>query len=266
VSTTRTDTDAGPIRADDAAAACTSDASGAGASVEPADARFIEISALTKTFSGDGTPVQALRGLDLTVREGTFLGVTGQSGSGKSTFLAILGGLCHPTSGTVTVDGIDLYALKGERRADFRREYLGFVFQSFNLVPYLTALENVTLPLAVKRMAGAEKRRLAEQVLDRVGLAERMRHLPSMMSGGEQERVAIARALVNEPPLILADEPTGALDSATSMEIMELLKELNREGLTIVMVTHNPETHVYFDRTIVLRDGRLGGELSADGR
>jgi putative ABC transport system ATP-binding protein len=229
----------------------------------PDTARFIDIRALTKTFAGDGSPVQALRGLDLVVAEGTFLGVMGQSGSGKSTFLSILGGLCHPTSGTVTVDGIDLYALKGERLADFRREYLGFVFQAFNLVPYLTALENVTLPLAVMRMPGAEKRRLASEVLERVGLAERLHHLPAMMSGGEQERVAIARALVNEPPLILADEPTGALDSQTSAEIMALLKALNRDGLTIVMVTHNPETQSYFDRTIVLRDGAVECELPA---
>jgi putative ABC transport system ATP-binding protein len=222
---------------------------------------FIDIQALTKTFAGEGTPVYALRGLDLAVVEGTFLGVMGQSGSGKSTFLSILGGLCHATSGSVSVDGIDLYALKGERLADFRREYLGFVFQSFNLVPYLTALENVALPLAVKRMPITEKRRLASAVLERVGLAARLHHLPAMMSGGEQERVAIARALVNEPPLILADEPTGALDTQTSTEIMELLRDLNRDGLTIVMVTHNPETQTYFDRTIILRDGVLDREL-----
>ena len=202
--------------------------------------------------------VCALRGLDLAVAEGTFLGVMGQSGSGKSTFLSILGGLCHPSAGAVSVDGIDLYGLPGERLADFRREYLGFVFQSFNLVPYLTALENVTLPLAVKRMPGAEKRERALAVLERVGLAGRATHLPGKLSGGEQERVAIARALVNEPPLILADEPTGALDSETTVEIMELFARLHEEGITIVMVTHNPEIGRYFDRTIVLRDGRLG--------
>ena len=226
-------------------------------------ARFIEVRGLEKTFAGDGAPVHALRGLDLTAAEGTFLGVMGQSGSGKSTFLAILGGLSHPTAGTVAVDGIDLYALPGERLADFRREYLGFVFQSFNLVPYLTALENVTLPLAVKRMPGAEKRARAREVLDRVGLADRGGHLPGKLSGGEQERVAIARALVNEPPLILADEPTGALDSETTVEIMDLFAELHREGNTIVMVTHNPEIQRYFDRTIVLRDGLLDCELPA---
>jgi putative ABC transport system ATP-binding protein len=224
-------------------------------------ARFIEVRGLVKTFTGDGAPVRAVRGLDLSVPEGTFLGVMGQSGSGKSTFLAMLGGLTHPSAGTISVDGIDLYALPGERLADFRREYLGFVFQSFNLVPYLTALENVTLPLAVKKMPAAEKRERAFEVLERVGLADRGTHLPGKLSGGEQERVAIARALVNEPPLILADEPTGALDSETTTEIMDLFAELHREGNTIVMVTHNPEIQPYFDRTIVLRDGRLDCEL-----
>ena len=225
-------------------------------------ARFIDIRGLEKTFSGDGAPVQALRGLDLTVAEGTFLGVMGQSGSGKSTFLSMLGGLSHPTGGSIAVDGIDLYALPGERLADFRREYLGFVFQAFNLVPYLTALENVMLPLAVKRMPSAEKRQRARGVLKRVGLAGRAKHLPGKLSGGEQERVAIARALVNEPPLVLADEPTGALDSETTYEIMDLFAALNREGITIVMVTHNPEIERYFDRIIVLRDGVLESDES----
>jgi putative ABC transport system ATP-binding protein len=236
------------------------------ASSPPADdraARFIDVRGLEKTFSGDGAPVRALRGLDLVVPEGSFLGVTGQSGSGKSTFLAILGGLSHPSAGRVAVDGIDLYALPGERLADFRREYLGFVFQSFNLVPYLTALENVMLPLAVKRMPAAGKRSRALDVLERVGLADRGGHLPGKLSGGEQERVAIARALVNEPPLLLADEPTGALDSETTAEVMGLFAELHREGNTIVMVTHNPEIHRYFDRTIVLRDGRLDSGVAA---
>ena len=225
--------------------------------------RFIDVCRLQKTFAGDGAPVCALRGLDLVVSEGTFLGVMGQSGSGKSTFLAMLGGLSHPTAGSISVDGIDLYTLPGERLADFRREYLGFVFQSFNLVPYLTALENVTLPLAVKKMPGADKRRRALDVLEHVGLADRAGHLPGKLSGGEQERVAIARALVNEPPLILADEPTGALDTETTVEIMDVFAGLHREGITIVMVTHNPEIQRYFDRTIVLRDGLLDCELPA---
>ena len=218
---------------------------------------FIGIKNLRKVYKGATShQVDALRGLDLDVDEGTFLGVMGQSGSGKSTLLSILGGLCHPTEGTVTVDGIDLYALDPEKLADFRREYLGFVFQSFNLVPYLTALENIMLPLAVKKMPTAEKRQRALQVLERVGLGDRGGHLPNQLSGGEQERVAIARALVNHPPLLLADEPTGSLDTATSAEIMALLRELNEDGQTIVMVTHNMENQAFFDRILTLRDGQ----------
>jgi putative ABC transport system ATP-binding protein len=223
---------------------------------------FIEISGLQKHYAGEADCVEALKGVDLAVEEGTFLGVMGPSGSGKSTFLAILGGLCHPTSGQVRVDGIDLYALGQEKLADFRREYLGFVFQSFNLVPYLTALENVMLPLAVKKMPAGAKRERAREVLARVGLAARAAHLPSQLSGGEQERVAIARALVNAPPLILADEPTGSLDTATSTEIMELLTELNEEGQTIVMVTHNPENQAWFHRTVLLRDGLVASDVA----
>ncbi|BCR05506.1 ABC transporter ATP-binding protein [Desulfuromonas versatilis] len=224
---------------------------------------FIQITGLKKHYTSEADCVEALKGVDLAVVEGTFLGVMGPSGSGKSTFLSILGGLAHPTSGKLVIDGIDLYALGGEKLADFRREYLGFVFQSFNLVPYLTAVENVMLPLAVKKMPSAEKRDRALEVLKRVGLAERALHLPSQLSGGEQERVAIARALVNRPPLILADEPTGSLDTATAEEIMALFRELNDEGLTIIMVTHNPENRRYFDRTVVLRDGRVAEDESA---
>jgi putative ABC transport system ATP-binding protein len=233
---------------------------------------FIDIRGLKKRYAGEADCVEALKGVDLRVEEGTFLGVMGPSGSGKSTLLSILGGLCHPTDGKLIVDGIDLYALGQEKLADFRREYLGFVFQSFNLVPYLNAIENVMLPLAVKRMPAAEKRQRAAGVLERVGLAGRASHLPSQLSGGEQERVAIARALVNAPPLVLADEPTGSLDTATSAEIMYLLRELNEEGQTIVMVTHNEENRSWFHRTVVLRDGgiesdrrREPGALAAAG-
>ncbi len=221
-------------------------------------ASFIEIAGLEKVYTGEAAvPVHALKGIDLRVDEGAFIGVMGQSGSGKSTLLSILGGLSHPTRGRVLVDGIDLYRLPGERLADFRREYIGFVFQAFNLIPYLNAVENVMLPLSVKRLPRGEKRERAQEVLTRVGLSARLDHLPSQLSGGEQERVAIARALVNEPPLVLADEPTGSLDTATTAEIMELLRELNEEGQTMVMVTHNAENRRYFDRTVVLRDGLL---------
>lgn len=223
---------------------------------------FIEINRLEKIYESDADRIAALQGIDLSVTEGTFLGVTGPSGSGKSTFLTLLGGLCHPSSGTICIDGIDLYGLGTEKLADFRREYLGFVFQSFNLVPYLTARENVMLPLAVKKMPSAQKRERAAEQLERVGLGKRLSHLPSQLSGGEQERVAIARALVNRPPLILADEPTGSLDSATSEEIMGLLCEINAQGQTIVMVTHNMENLDYFHRTIQLRDGRVVADMT----
>ncbi|MFO7982894.1 MAG: ABC transporter ATP-binding protein [Desulfuromonadales bacterium] len=216
---------------------------------------FIDIKNLTKRYTSEADCVEALRSVSATVEEGDFLGVMGPSGSGKSTLLAILGGLCHPTEGTVSVDGIDIFALPGEKLADFRREYLGFIFQSHNLVPYLTALENAMLPLAVKKMASAEKKERANRALARVGLGHRSSHLPNQLSGGEQERVAIARAIVNRPPLLLADEPTGSLDTATSDEIMALLQEINDDGQTVIMVTHNPENCCYFNRTLLLRDG-----------
>ncbi|MFA5517107.1 MAG: ABC transporter ATP-binding protein [Desulfuromonadales bacterium] len=221
---------------------------------------FIEIDGLQKIYGKEAERVDALRRIDLAIEEGTFVGIMGPSGSGKSTFLSILGGLCRPSAGTVRVDGIDLFALGGEKLADFRREYLGFVFQAFNLIPYLTALENVLLPLAVKKMPLAEKRRRAREVLDRVGLAARERHLPNQLSGGEQERVAIARALINAPPLLLADEPTGSLDTGTAAEIMELLRQLREEGQTVVMVTHNVENRAWFDRVVSLRDGRIDSD------
>ena len=201
--------------------------------------------------------VIALKELNLSVEEGTFLGVMGPSGSGKSTLLSVLGGLTGPSSGTVSVDGIDVYGLSQEKQADFRREYLGFIFQSHNLIPYLNALENVMLPLAVSKLSADEKRQRATDMLGRVGLPDRMLHLPQQLSGGEQERVAIARALVNSPPLLLADEPTGSLDTATSLQIMNLLKELHQDGQTIIMVTHNRDNLEWFDRTIYLRDGMI---------
>lgn len=218
---------------------------------------FIRIENLKKSYLSEAGDVHALRGVDLALEEGGFYGIMGPSGSGKSTLLTILGGLCTPSDGQILVDDIDLYQLSGERLADFRREYLGFVFQAFNLVPYLTALENVMLPLAVKSMATSEKKEMALKALERVGLSPRATHLPNQLSGGEQERVAIARALVNNPPLILADEPTGSLDSSTAREIMELLQQVNGEGQTIVMVTHNPENTGYFSQTVRLRDGAL---------
>ena len=230
---------------------------------------LIDLKQVTKRYVNGADCVTALHEMSLSVDEGTFLGVMGPSGSGKSTLLSVLGGLTSPSSGTVKIDGIDVYSLSQEKQADFRREYLGFVFQSHNLIPYLNALENVMLPLAVSNLPSAEKRQRASSMLERVGLPDRMLHLPQQLSGGEQERVAIARSLVNNPPLLLADEPTGSLDSATSLQVMNLLAELHQGGQTIIMVTHNRENLEWVDRTVSLRDGLIekdtlesGGNLS----
>jgi len=218
---------------------------------------LIQLDRITKHYHNGADCVIALDKLSLEIKEGAFLGVMGPSGSGKSTLLSLLGGLTSPSAGSVKIDGIDVYGLSVEKQADFRREYLGFIFQSHNLIPYLNALENVMLPLAVTTLSATEKRQRASRMLERVGLPDRMLHLPQQLSGGEQERVAIARALVNNPPLLLADEPTGSLDTATSLQIMTLLRDLHRDGQTIVMVTHNRENLQWFDRTVCLRDGRL---------
>jgi len=216
---------------------------------------LIEITNLKKHYvSGDDT-VEALRGVDLSIEAGEFVTIMGQSGSGKSTLLSVLGGMNHPTEGAVEMAGVMLYSLPGERLADFRAQNLGFVFQSFHLIPYLTALENVMLPLAISKMNNQGKKAKALEVLNQVGLATKADRLPNQLSGGEQERVAIARAVVNKPHILLADEPTGNLDSRTSDEVMHLFRELNKNGQTVVMVTHNPENGAYADRTIYLRDG-----------
>ena len=218
---------------------------------------LIDLKQVDKRYHNGSDCVTALQDLSLAVNEGTFLGVMGPSGSGKSTLLSVLGCLTSPSSGTVHIDDIDVYGLSQEKQADFRREYLGFIFQSHNLIPYLNALENVMLPLAVSKLSSAEKRDRACTMLKRVGLPDRMLHLPQQLSGGEQERVAIARSLVNNPPLLLADEPTGSLDTATSLQVMTLLSELHQEGQTIIMVTHNRDNLEWFDRTIYLRDGKV---------
>lgn len=222
--------------------------------------RLIQISNLHKVYNTSSDHVHALQGVTLDIEQGEFVAVMGPSGSGKSTLLSVLGGLSHPTEGNIVVDGIDVYALSVEQRADFRREYLGFVFQSFQLIPYLTVLENVMLPLAVGTFSRQEKGRRAIDILERVGLRSKALRLSDELSGGEQQRVAVARALVNQPPVILADEPTGNLDTVTSLEIMKLFQELHREGHTIIMVTHNAENTRYAHRSIHLRDGKLNLE------
>jgi len=212
---------------------------------------------LSKKYSGGSDEVVALDGLDTAIDNGEFISIMGPSGSGKSTFLSLLGGLAHPTAGKIEVDEMDIYSLSQEQIAAFRNEYLGFVFQDFNLVSYLSVIENVMLPLAIRKMKKEEKRKMAIAVLERVGIAHKTQRLPSELSGGEQERVAIARAIVNNPPIILADEPTGNLDTTTGNEIMELFRELNRQGHTVIMVTHNPENTQFSHRKIVIRDGKI---------
>ena len=221
---------------------------------------LIEISDLKKHYKSGCDVVEALRGVEMTIAAGEFITIMGESGSGKSTLLSVLGGMNHPTEGRVEMAGTVLYSLPCELLADFRAQNLGFVFQSFHLIPYLTALENVMLPLAIVKSGAAAKKSAAQSALDRVGLGNKLDRLPNQLSGGEQERVAIARAIVNNPRILLADEPTGNLDSKTGEEIMRLFRELNEAGQTVVMVTHNMENGAYADRTIRLKDGLVSGE------
>jgi putative ABC transport system ATP-binding protein len=218
---------------------------------------LIEIKKLNKAYESGEECVMALSDVDLDIERGEFISVMGPSGSGKSTLLTILGGLNHPTTGEVMVDEIPIYKLPLEKLADFRREYLGFIFQSFQLIPYLTVIENVMLPLSITERSNREQVKMAEAILERIGLRGKESRLPDQLSGGEQERVAIARALVNSPPILMADEPTGNLDSKTGKEIMDLFNTLNEGGQTIVMVTHNPENMAFSTRTISLKDGRV---------
>lgn len=217
----------------------------------------LQLDNLVKQYGSRESAVIAVSGISFEVRSGELVAIMGESGSGKSTLLSMMGALNTPTSGKYTVDEIDVYSLGHEERADFRREFLGFVFQSFHLVPYLTVRENVMLPLAPVKMKGKEKRDLAEETLHRIGLAGKTHRFPSQISGGEQERVAIARAIVNRPPILLADEPTGNLDTKTSDEIMHLLQGLNSDGMTIIMVTHNFECAQYAGKILRLSDGLL---------
>jgi putative ABC transport system ATP-binding protein len=220
---------------------------------------LIEIKNLSKSYQSGEECVMALADVSLNIERGELISIMGPSGSGKSTLLTILGGLNHPSEGEVAVDEIPIYKLPMEKLADFRREYLGFIFQSFQLIPYLTVIENVMLPLSITQTSNRDQFRMAEEILEKVGLRVKAKRLPDQLSGGEQERVAIARALVNSPPILMADEPTGNLDTKTGKEIMDLFKHLNEEGQTIIMVTHNPENTAYSSRTISLRDGRVDG-------
>lgn len=221
---------------------------------------YIVADDLVKKFGNGDATVTAVAGISFDINEGDFIGIMGESGAGKSTLLGMMGAMNAPTSGRLIVDGIDVYSLGQEQRADFRREFLGFIFQSFHLVPYLTVIENVMLPLAVVKAGKKKKWAMAEEALDQVGLLDKARRLPNQISGGEKERVAIARSIVNEPPVLLADEPTGNLDTKTSREIMELLRQLNEAGMTIVMVTHSPDCASYAQQIMKVSDGILVGQ------
>ncbi len=218
---------------------------------------YIIAEGLVKKYGNGDAAVAAVGGISFQIEEGEFIGIMGESGSGKSTLLGMMGAMNAPTSGRFIVDDIDIYTLGQEQRADFRREFLGFVFQSFHLVPYLTVIENTMLPLAVVKAGKKKKREMAEEALSQVGLLEKAHRLPNQISGGENERVAIARSIVNEPPVLLADEPTGNLDTKTSRDIMKLLKRLNQKGMTIVMVTHSPDCAGYAQRIMRVSDGKL---------
>ncbi len=223
---------------------------------------LVAFSGIVKTYGMGDATVHALRGIDLVIRRGEFLAVMGPSGSGKSTCMNILGCLDTPTSGTYLFQGIDVGALSREGRALLRRHRLGFVFQGFNLLNQSSALENVELPLIYRGLPPRERRRKAREALDAVGLLDRQSHTPGELSGGQQQRVAIARAMVIEPALLLADEPTGNLDSGSSREIMELLTAFNEDrGITIVMVTHDGKMAAYANRTIHFLDGRIDSEV-----
>jgi putative ABC transport system ATP-binding protein len=218
---------------------------------------YIVANQVVKEFGqGDGK-VTAVRGINLSIGQSEFISIMGESGAGKSTLLSMLGGLLSPTNGEILIGGIDIYQLSTDKRADFRREFMGFIFQSFQLIPYLNVLENVQLPLAVTHHSEADKKSLAMAALERVGLKDKAHRLPNEVSGGEQERVAIARAVVNEPPILFADEPTGNLDSRNSSEVMNLLTLLNSEGQTIVMVTHSRKNADYSHRLVEVADGTL---------
>jgi putative ABC transport system ATP-binding protein len=225
-----------------------------------ADGPLVQIVDLKKSYVVGDVTVHALRGLDLEIRRGTFLAVVGASGSGKSTFMNIVGLLDRPSSGRYLLEGEDVSGFDRDRRAELRNRKIGFVFQNFNLLARTSALENVELPMLYSPDApsAAKRHARAQGLLDIVGLGERTHHTPSQLSGGQQQRVAIARALVNDPEILLADEPTGNLDTRTSVEIMEVLQRLNREkGITIILITHEHDIAEYAQREVTFRDGRL---------
>jgi putative ABC transport system ATP-binding protein len=220
--------------------------------------RLIRCDDLWKMYRLGDVEVQALRGLDLSIESGEFVAIMGSSGSGKSTLMNIIGCLDQPTKGRYWLNGVEVAALRADQLADIRNRQIGFVFQSFNLIPRTSALENAQLPLFYRGLSLREQRSLAAAALGRVGLSGREQHYPTQLSGGQQQRVAIARALVTAPSLLLADEPTGNLDTESSREIMLILDRLNKEeGITVILVTHEPDVAAYASREIVIKDGRV---------
>ena len=225
---------------------------------------LVEATRLWREYHLGGEIVEALRGVDLAIEPGEFVALLGRSGSGKSTLLNLLGGLDKPSRGSIRVDGRELAELNKRELSLYRRTTVGFIFQSFNLVTSRRAWENVALPLVFQGVGRFERKKRAHELLERVGLEKRAGHVPSELSGGEQQRVAIARALVNNPKLLLCDEPTGNLDTSTSDQIMELLLESHRAGTTLVMVTHDPDlAEQHTDRTLKMADGQFLSEVSA---
>ncbi|WP_282439812.1 ABC transporter ATP-binding protein [Gottfriedia acidiceleris] len=228
---------------------------------------IIQIKNMTKMYELGGETVIALQSVSLDIQKGDFISVIGPSGSGKSTFMNMIGCLDRPDSGRYLIDNEDVGQMKSSQLATIRNEKIGFIFQNFNLIPKLTAVENVELPLIYRGMKTAERREIALSALKKVGLVDRANHLPTQLSGGQQQRVAIARALAGSPPILLADEPTGALDSKTSKEILEIMNLLNEQGHTIILITHDLEVAKQANRVVRIHDGNLyenGGEWFAD--
>ncbi|PFH88079.1 ABC transporter ATP-binding protein [Bacillus sp. AFS088145] len=228
---------------------------------------IIQIKNMTKMYELGGETVMALQSVSLDIQKGDFISVIGPSGSGKSTFMNMIGCLDRPDSGRYLIDNEDVGQMKSFQLATIRNEKIGFIFQNFNLIQKLTAVENVELPLIYRGMKTAERREIALSALKKVGLVDRANHLPTQLSGGQQQRVAIARALAGSPPILLADEPTGALDSKTSKEILEIMNLLNEQGHTIILITHDLEVAKQANRVVRIHDGQLyenGGEWFAD--